>query len=278
MRACGAARRGPAAAIAAALALAGAGQHAPAGAQSVMRPAVLLVGDSTMAAGNGYGQALCARLEPAIECLNFARNGRSSGSFRTEGHWGPVRDTARQRAAHRPVWVLVQFGHNDQPGKPGRSTDLDTEFPANLAHYVADGQLQGARVVLVTPLTRRSFRQGELVDDLGPWAERVREVARRLAVDLIDLNRSSRRLVQGLGADGADGLALAPPGQPGYDRTHLGPRGACVFADLVLQDLLPLLQQQASAVVPPLWPPVDCRQADAAAAAKGSASGAGAAK
>jgi lysophospholipase L1-like esterase len=27
--------------------------------------------------------------------------------------------------------VLIQFGHNDQPGKPGRSTDLATEFPIN---------------------------------------------------------------------------------------------------------------------------------------------------
>ena len=44
----------------------------------------------------------------------------------------------------RRTWVLIQFGHNDQPGKPGRSTNLETEFPDNIR------QLEGlARVGLV---------------------------------------------------------------------------------------------------------------------------------
>jgi lysophospholipase L1-like esterase len=34
--------------------------------------------------------------------------------------------------------VLIQFGHNDQPGKPERSTDLATEFPVFMRQYVAE--------------------------------------------------------------------------------------------------------------------------------------------
>ena len=99
-------------------------------------PAVLLVGDSTMAPQTGYGDALCQRLEPAVACLNLARGGRSSLSSRAEGSWGRV--MARLEAGQPGVvrHVLIQFGHNDQPGKPGRSTDLATEFPAQLAGYV----------------------------------------------------------------------------------------------------------------------------------------------
>jgi lysophospholipase L1-like esterase len=60
-----------------------------------------------------------------------------------------------------PRHVLIQFGHNDQPGKPGRSTDLASEYPANLKRYVDEVRAAGGQPVLVTPLTRRSFRDGQ---------------------------------------------------------------------------------------------------------------------
>jgi hypothetical protein len=41
--------------------------------------------------------------------------------------------------------------------KPGRSTDLATEFPANLCRYVAEALGAGAHPVLLTPLTRRQL-------------------------------------------------------------------------------------------------------------------------
>ena len=50
-------------------------------------PAVLLVGDSTMAPRTGYGEAFCARLAPELACLNLARGGRSTLSYRAEGLW-----------------------------------------------------------------------------------------------------------------------------------------------------------------------------------------------
>ena len=51
---------------------------------------VILVGDSTMASTTGYGDALCARFTPETSCLNLARGGRSSESFRAEGRWDEV--------------------------------------------------------------------------------------------------------------------------------------------------------------------------------------------
>ena len=88
------------------------------------------------------------------------------------------------------TWVLIQFGHNDQPGKPGRSTDLATEFPANLRRYVKEARAAGAKPVLITPLTRRMFKNGELRDDLGPWADAAARVAAELDVPLVDLPRA----------------------------------------------------------------------------------------
>ena len=125
----------------------------------VLAPTVYLVGDSTLAPNTGYGEALCSRLTPALACANLARGGRSTLSYRAEGLW----DVLLQRLKARPAGsgvahVLIQFGHNDQPGKPGRSTDLATEYPANLARYVNELRAVGAVPVLMTPLTRRSFK------------------------------------------------------------------------------------------------------------------------
>ena len=43
---------------------------------------VILVGDSTMASKSGYGDAFCARFTPDVSCVNLARGGRSTSSFR----------------------------------------------------------------------------------------------------------------------------------------------------------------------------------------------------
>jgi len=206
---------------------------------------MILVGDSTMAARTGYGDALCRRLPPPAICLNLARGGRSSASYRAEGLWDDVQQRLHDGV---PSVVLIQFGHNDQPGKPGRSTDLATEFPANLARYVVEAKALGATPVLLTPLTRRSFRDKVLNNDLRPWAEAARQVAAAQQVPLLDLNALSGAAVQAMGEAEADTLAEAPPGQPRFDHTHLGTKGACLFAQMVAQELARIVPALATAL------------------------------
>lgn len=225
---------------------------------------LMLVGDSTMAPRSGYGDALCARFRPELRCMNLARGGRSSGSFRTEGLWERVLELLREPDGPHS-YVLIQFGHNDQPGKPGRSTDLVHDFPANLARYVDEVRAAGATPVLLTPLTRRSFRGPWLHDDLAPWAAATRRVAADKQVALLDLHELSRAAVQTMGEAEADTLAMAVKPLPGapihpattaeragaanpvFDRTHLGDKGAWLIASIVarqLQDLTPELGAQ----------------------------------
>ncbi len=202
------------------------------------RGTVYLVGDSTMAPHTGYGDALCARLQPEWACVNVARGGRSTLSYRAEGLWTALLQRIQSKGAERlPAHVLIQFGHNDQPGKPGRSTDLATEYPANLKRYIDELRAVGAVPVLVTPLTRRSFKGEQLDDQLRPWADSMRRVAADSAVPLVDLHALSTALVQSMGPAAADELAEAAPGQRRFDRTHLGDRGACVFAQMMSGEL-----------------------------------------
>ncbi|WP_123771197.1 rhamnogalacturonan acetylesterase [Vulcaniibacterium tengchongense] len=230
---------------------------------------IVLVGDSTVQAHSGWGGAFCARhAAPFLACLNLGRGGRSSYSYRAEGSWELARRELRGGGYGR-VWVLIQFGHNDQPGKPERSTDLAEEFPANLRRYVDEARADGARPVLVTPLTRRQFRDGRLVDDLAPWAEAIRRVARERQVPLVDLHARSVAAVQALGpvasmrfaqrpatpelvAAALQGTTAEAPPAPApppaaadataplrlaFDYTHLGGAGAEFFAALVADEL-----------------------------------------
>ena len=235
---------------------------AAAGAQAPRPPVrIVLVGDSTMAPNNGYGPGLCARVSPEVTCLNLAKNGRSTSSYREEGSWDQVLAKLKDGANFRATWVLIQFGHNDQPGKPGRSTDLESGFAPNLKRYVDEVKAAGARPVLVTPLTRRSFRDHQLQDTLKPWAEAAKKVAAASGVPLLDLHTDSMAAVQKIGLAEANTLAQAPPpaavaasastgtsmaapkpdaadpNAPVFDYTHLGNKGAAFFGKMVAEEL-----------------------------------------
>jgi lysophospholipase L1-like esterase len=228
-------------------------------------PRVILVGDSTMATKSGYGDALCRRFRPDVSCINLARGGRSTGSFRAEGRWDEVQALLRDDAPYSATYVLIQFGHNDQPGKPGRSTDLVTQFPDNLARYVTEVTALGGVPVLLTPLTRRTFKGQYLHNDLAPWAEAARRVARAHKVALLDLNVLSGDAVQAMGQDQADtlaqapkpvvaasvagGAAMEPQGAPksAFDRTHVGAKGSALFSGMVATELKRLFPALAPA-------------------------------
>src|SRR5512140_749165 len=60
---------------------------------------IVLVGDSTVNDQGGWGTGFRASFGPPVQCVNLARNGRSSKSFRDEGAWAPV-------LAQKPAYVL----------------------------------------------------------------------------------------------------------------------------------------------------------------------------
>lgn len=172
---------------------------------------VILVGDSTMAPHSGWGGAFCANhVKSSVACLNGGRGGRSTRSYRQEGGWDIILAEAAV-PGYRETYVLIQFGHNDQSTKPERWTDEKTEFPANLRRFVEEARAKDAIPVLVTPLTRREFKDGKLKNTLASWSDQVREVARALDVPLVDLNALSAAQVQEMGPEMATKLAQEPP-------------------------------------------------------------------
>jgi lysophospholipase L1-like esterase len=174
---------------------------------------IILVGDSTTQSLSGWGGSFCAKhVTSFLHCVNMARGGRSTYSYRAEGSWD-LALSEMKAPGFETVWVLIQFGHNDQPGKPGRSTDLASEFPDNLRRYVREARAAGAVPVLLTPLTRRQFVDGRLERDLEPWSAAIRKVAGELGVPLVDLNARSAEAVQAMGPVLANRFAQVAPGR-----------------------------------------------------------------
>jgi lysophospholipase L1-like esterase len=174
---------------------------------------IVLVGDSTVSVLSGWGGQFCSsHVTTNVACVDLARQGRSTASFRSEGHWARALGELSV-GDYRQAYVLIQFGHNDQPGKPGHSTDLATEFPNNLRRYVQEARAVGATPVLVTPLTRRQFVDGRLQNTLVPWADAIRQVAKETATPLVDLNAQSAAEVQAMGPAAAARFAQVPPAE-----------------------------------------------------------------
>ena len=194
------------------------------------RPRIVLVGDSTVTDRNGWGYGFKLHCDEALEIINLAAGGRSSKSYLDEGRW-------QEALSRRGDFYLIQFGHNDEPGKgPERETDPDTTYRANMARYVDDARAIGATPILVTSLARRTFEGKRLRSTLAPYVDAVKRLAAEKRVPLIDLHASSTALIEKMGE--AAWLELSLRDAKGeVDRTHLGMRASLLIAPLVVQPL-----------------------------------------
>jgi unsaturated rhamnogalacturonyl hydrolase len=216
---------------------------------------IALAGDSTVTEEAGWGRGFKARIAESAAVLNAARGGRSSKSYAAEGHWA---DVLRRKPSH----VLLQFGHNDMPGKGAeRETDAAT-YRANMARYVDEARAAGASPVMVTSLTRRRFTpEGRVDSDLGVYVDAARSVAAEKAVPLIDLHAKSIALLEAMGE--ARALALGPRKPDGtVDKTHLEEEGSALFGSYVAEELGRVVPALASQVRPAAAKPWSARMAD----------------
>ncbi len=101
-------------------------------------------------------------------------------------------------------YYLIQFGHNDQKTDPERHTDAEGSFKDYLQRYIDDVRAIGAVPVLVTSLSRRTFKDGKVVEDLHDYAQATREVGAKKFITVIDLNALSTAMLNRLGQEEAD--------------------------------------------------------------------------
>ena len=191
---------------------------------------IVLAGDSTVTDKAGWGVGFAALLADDVELLNHSRGGRSSRTFREEKSWDKV-------LATKADYVLIQFGHNDEPGT-NRSTDRETQFPTFMRQYVEEARAAGIKPILVTPLVRRQFKDsGKIESSLSRHAEIVRAVAKEMNVPLIELHDRSLAVCNALGRDACTALLSTEKPTGGYDGTHLTPAGSMLMGAIVADEL-----------------------------------------
>jgi lysophospholipase L1-like esterase len=207
---------------------------------------IVLVGDSTVATGGGWGPGFCAVMNKNVECIDDALNGRTTKSFIDQGAWKKALD-------RQGDYYLIQFGHNDQ--KPGANLPVPA-FKDYLQRYIDDVRAIGAVPVLVTSLSRRTFKDGKVVEDLSEYVAATKEVGEKNYITVIDLNGLSTALLNRMtqaeadkfdkgnvpdatatGVDAVPAGAAAAGGAP-LDRTHLNPYGQKVFGRIVADQIV----------------------------------------
>jgi lysophospholipase L1-like esterase len=223
---------------------------------------IVLAGDSTTAVGSGWGPGFIKCLAGDVQCINMARGGRSSKSFIAEGLWKKCLDL-------KPDYVLIQFGHNDQPGHGAdRETDPDTTYRQYMTQYVDDARAAGIKPILITPMSRRQWGpDGKIHSTLVPNAEVIKQIATQKNVPLIDLHSLSIELYERIGKDGCNALSPLKDATPAtgkkpqnsddqtattqptaakvFDGTHLNPKGAAIVGPIVANALVKVVPDLA---------------------------------
>lgn len=200
---------------------------------------IVLVGDSTVATDGGWGAGFCALLAPGIACIDDALNGRSSKSFIREGAW-------ERALSEKGQYYFIQFGHNDQKPGESRHTDPESTYPQTLRRYIEDIRTIGGVPILVSPLSRSNYSDGQLVKDgLADYAAAARWLAAEEHVPFVDLYRLSHKLLAGMTQQQADQFDMQ--GHPDAkaendtatrpDRTHLNEGGKAVFGQMVATEV-----------------------------------------
>jgi lysophospholipase L1-like esterase len=225
---------------------------------------VFLIGDSTMcdyeakrAPVTGWGMPFKYFFDSTVTIDNRARGGRSTRTFISENRWQPIADSLQEGD-----YVLMQFGHNDEAKEEiykERYTPVP-DYKTNLIKFITETRLKKANPIIITPVTRMRFdKNGKQHETHAEYTAACYEVAKQYGVPLIDLDKSSRELLQELGPEASKLLfmQLAPLENPAYpegqkDNTHFNEYGARRIAELVLAGLNEQHIELAERIVKPV--------------------------
>ena len=193
---------------------------------------IVLCGDSTVQnyplpnERRGWGQVIGEYLSDKVTIINLAAGGRSTKTFISEGRL----DNALSQNAD---YAMIQFGHNDshKSDRP-ESTDANTDYKDYLKQYIDSFAAKDVKIVFVTPMHRRVFRNGKLVTWLLRYRNAMIDVAEKNKQPLVDLYMLSEVLMESLGPIDSEYLSCNPK-----DASHFSPKGAQAMALCILHDL-----------------------------------------
>lgn len=204
---------------------------------------IYIAGDSTVTDQRsepwaGWGQCLPRFFGPNVAVANHAESGRALYSFLWENRLDKILSTIRPGD-----YLLIQFGHNDQKDKRDDAGPY-TSYKADLETFVNKIRSKRAQPILITPMERRRWSDGQPAETLTEYAEAVRHVGQQQNVPVIDLHTMSLQFYAALGERGSKNAFVHYPAnsfpgqdQPFKDDTHHNVYGAYELSRCVVRGI-----------------------------------------
>ncbi|TDQ42853.1 rhamnogalacturonan acetylesterase [Aureibacillus halotolerans] len=190
----------------------------------------------------GWGEFLAEFIPASAEVYNHAMSGRSSKTYIEEGRLDAI---AKQ--LQTGDLLLIQMGHNDSTkSKPERYTDPEGSYRFYIKQYISAAKQHGAIPILVTPVARLQFEDGEFRNSHTPYCNALKDIAHEENVLLIDLTSLSLARLKDVGYEEAEKWYLVSI--LGEDYTHFTKAGAREMARIVGNALLSLTLLESQGV------------------------------
>ena len=217
-----------------------------------------MIGDSTMSVKEvkaypetGWGMPFVHFFDSSVSIENRAKNGRSTKTFISENLWKPVSEKMKEGD-----YLFIQFGHNDESKEKVDRYTSPEEYKKNITQFINEARSKNVTPVLLTPVSRRKFKDGKQLSTHEEYSKLVHELAAELKVAFIDIDTKSQALYQQIGEEPSKLLFLQlEPGQhPNYpagkvDNTHFSEVGARLIAQIVLAEVRRLKLDLADRIV-----------------------------
>ena len=201
---------------------------------------IFIAGDSTAAERDtsndnperGWGQMLQNYFNKNFVVVdNHARGGRSSKSFIDEGRWDEI-----LKKMQKGDYAIIQFWHNDGVEDEARHTEPNSTFLEYLTKYATDTIEHGGIPILMSPVSRRWWKNGVLVNAEGDYRFGAEKVSKKLGFHYVDAFEITTKVVQDLGEEGSKKLFMISEGKD--DNTHYTIYGATTTAKLLSEAII----------------------------------------
>ncbi|MGE6629217.1 rhamnogalacturonan acetylesterase [Bacillus sp. NPDC077027] len=179
----------------------------------------------------GWGQFLHEYITSDFKVINRAIGGRSSKTFVEEGRLDRILQDILPND-----WLFVQMGHNDaSKNNPDRYTEPFTTYKYYLRQYVTGARQKGASSLLITPVARFHYKNGQFINDFPDYCTAMNQVAEEEQVPLIDLMEKSLAHFKAIGEKTVYTYFMVSEGINDY--THFTKKGAREMARLVAEGM-----------------------------------------
>ena len=187
----------------------------------------------------GWGEVLPGYLSSNVKILNFAKSGRSTVTFRSQGYWAKLLES-------KPDYVIMALGANDSKQGP-KHTDPATSYKDNLRRFYKEAEAIGAKTIFVT--VNQSMSRGKddmphfnkdgkvMRKDRAPYAQAMIEVAKEFNAPCIDLFTAQAKAMELIGEAECAKLYCIKRGSNTWDPSHTNIMGAHLLANIIATEM-----------------------------------------